>query len=331
MNEVYLVTGAAGHLGRTVIQDLLKNNKTIRILVLPSEKYIPKGNLEVFYGDVTNKESLFPFFDCPNNSEMIVIHCAGIVSITSKYNELVHRVNVIGTKNIVDLCVEKKVKRLIYVSSVHAIPEKCDKQCISEIKEFNPEDVVGYYAKTKSEASAYVYNAIRNGLNANIIHPSGICGPNDYGRGNLTSLVLDYMHDQLRIGTQGGYDFVDVRDVSNGILACVNQGRIGECYILSNEYYSVKTILDTLHDLTGKRKINIYLPYNFLKHTSIFVEYAYKLVKKPPLFTPYSMYTLNSNSNFTHEKASIELDFHPRNMRISLKDTIEWLKSIDRI
>jgi len=62
MNEVYLVTGAAGHLGRTVIQDLLKDNKTIRILVLPNEKYIQIGNLEVFYGDVTNKENLIQFF-----------------------------------------------------------------------------------------------------------------------------------------------------------------------------------------------------------------------------------------------------------------------------
>ncbi len=331
MNEVYLVTGAAGHLGRTVIQDLLNHNKTIRILVLPNEKYIPKGNLEVFYGDVTDMDSLRPFFDCLSDREIIVIHCAGIVSITSKYNELVHRVNVLGTMNIVDLCLAKNVKRLIYVSSVHAIPEKCNKECISEIQEFNPDNVVGYYAKTKSEASAYVYDAIQKGLNANIIHPSGICGPNDYGRGNLTSLVLDYMNDHLKIGTQGGYDFVDVRDVSNGILSCIKQGRIGECYILSNEYYSVKTILDTLYELTGKRKIKVYLPYNFLKHTSIFVEYAYKLVKRPPLFTPYSMYTLNSNSNFTHEKASIELDFRPRNMRISLSDTIDWLKSIKRI
>lgn len=331
MHEIYLVTGAAGHLGRTIVHDLLNQNKMIRILVLPNEKYIPKGNLEVFFGDVTNKNSLIPFFDCPIDYEMIVIHCAGIVSITSKYNERVHTVNVIGTKNIVDLCSEKNVKRLVYVSSVHAIPEKLNKTLISEIIEFNPTHVVGYYAKTKSEASAYVINAIKNGLKANIIHPSGICGPNDYGRGNLTSLVLDYMHDQLKIGTQGGYDFVDVRDVSIGILSCIDKGRIGECYILSNEYYSVETILNTLYELTGKHRIKVYLPYNLLKHTSIFVEYAYKLVNKPPLFTPYSMYTLNSNSNFTHEKASRELDFHPRSMRISLSDTIEWLKSINRI
>lgn len=237
MNEVYLVTGTAGHLGRTVIQDLLNDNKTIRILVLPNEKYIPKGKLNVFFGDVTNMESLHPFFDCPSDSEMIVIHCAGIVSITSKYNALVHRVNVLGTMNIVDLCLAKKVKRLIYVSSVHAIPEKFNTECISEITEFNPDHVVGYYAKTKSEASAYVYSAIQKGLNANIVHPSGIYGPNDYGNGILTSLVLDFMHDHLKIGTQGGYDFVDVRDVSNGIISCINKSKIGECYILSNAYY----------------------------------------------------------------------------------------------
>jgi len=331
MNEVYLVTGAAGHLGRTVIQDLLRQNKTIRILVLPSEKNIPQGQLEPFFGDVTNKTQLLPFFTFDQQANIIVIHCAGIVSITSKYNEMVHTVNVVGTKNIVDLCIEYKVKKLIYVSSVHALPEKLNHECITEIENFNPNDVVGYYAKTKSEASSYVMTAIKKGLNANIIHPSGICGPNDYGRGNLTSLVLDYMHDHLKFGTQGGYDFVDVRDVSKGILSCVEKGRPGECYILSNEYYSVKSILDNLYDLTGKTKVKIFLPYRFLKHTSILVEYIYKLVDKPPLFTPYSIYTLNSNSNFSHEKATLELDYHPRGMRESLSDTIDWLKLNKRI
>ena len=331
MKQVYCVTGAAGHLGRTVIQDLLNQNKSVRILVLPNEKNIPVGQLEIFYGDITNKQSLIPFFSFDTKTDVIVIHCAGIVSITSKYNEMLYQVNVIGTRNIVELCLEYSVKRLIYVSSVHAIPEKSNRECISEIKSFDPKSVIGAYAKTKSEASQIVSDAIKAGLNANIIHPSGICGPYDYGRGNLTSLVIDYMNNQLPVGTDGGYDFVDVRDVSYGILSCIEKGRVGECYILSNEYYSVKTILDTLYDITQKKKIKIYLPYRLLKHTSILVEYAYKLVNKPPLFTPYSIYTLNSNSNFTHFKASYELDYHPRPLKESLQDTIEWLRHEHRI
>lgn len=331
MQEVYCVTGAAGHLGRTIVQDLLKQNKNVRILVLPSEKNIPQGNLETFYADVTNKESLIPFLRMDKDTELIVIHCAGIVSITTKYNQMVYNVNVIGTKNIVDLCKDLNVKKLIYVSSVHALPEKTNHDCMCEIDEFNPKSVVGYYAKTKSEASAYVIEAIKSGLNANIIHPSGICGPYDYGRGNLTSLVIDYMNNHLKIGTVGGYDFVDVRDVSKGILTCVEKGKPGECYILSNEYYSVKTILDTLYDITQKKKVRIYLPYLLMKYTSIFAEYAYKLAKKPPLFTPYSIYTLNSNSNFSHAKASQDLDYHPRPLKESLSDTIEWLRLQGRI
>ena len=331
MQEVYCVTGAAGHLGRTIVQDLLNQNKKVRILVLPTEKNIPQGNLEVFYGDVTHKDSLIPFFQKDDDTSIVVIHCAGIVSITTKYNQMVYNVNVIGTKNIVDCCKEYSIKKLIYVSSVHALPEKINNDCMCEIDEFDPKSVVGYYAKTKSEASAYVIDAIHHGLNANIIHPSGICGPFDFGRGNLTSLVIDYMNNHLRIGTEGGYDFVDVRDVSNGILACVDKGKPGECYILSNEYYSVKTILDTLYDITQKKKVRIYLPYHLMKYTSIFAEYAYKLMKKPPLFTPYSIYTLNSNSNFSHAKASLDLDYQPRNLRESLKDTIDWLRVQGRI
>ena len=139
------------------------------------------------------------------------------------------------------------------------------------------------------------------------------------------------MNNKLKIGTFGGYDFVDVRDVSQGILSCIEKGRDGECYILSNEYYSVKTILDALYTITNKRKIKIFLPFWFLKYISIFVEYAYKLAKRKPLFTPYSIYTLNSNSNFSHNKASLELDYNPRSLNESLIDTIDWLKEIHRI
>lgn len=325
------MTGAAGHLGRTLVNRFLELQKNIRILVLPQEKHVPSGHLEVFYGDVTQFESLIPFFECPKDSELIVIHCAGIVSITSTYDELVYKVNVIGTRNIVNLCFEANVKRLIYVSSVHALPEKDHRQCIEEISYFNPKDVIGYYAKTKSEASAIVLDAFEHGLKGNIIHPSGIIGPNDYANTNMTALIIDYMQNRLKIGTQGGYDFVDVRDVANGIINCISKGKEGECYILSNRYYSVKTILETLYEISLKRNIRLFIPLNVLKPFSRLVEAMYQQAHRTPLFTPYSIYTLQSNSNFSHKKADHDLDYNPRDLRSSLIDMIAWLKENKRI
>lgn len=326
MEELYLVTGAAGHLGSALVDQLLKAGKPVRALVLPKEKdLLPKG-VDVFVGDVTQKESLAPFFANPDQKELIVLHCAGIVSIASKYSQKVYDVNVGGTKNVVDLCREQGVKKLIYVSSVHAIPELPRGEIMTEIDTFDPEAVVGLYAKTKAEATAYVLSAAKVGLPVSVVHPSGISGPFDCGRGHLTTLVLDYCKHRLTSGIQGGYDFVDVRDVAQGILACCTQGQNGQCYILSNRYYTVREVLTLLHEITGKKEIKTYLPLWFVKGAAPLAELYYKIRRQPPLFTAYSIYTLNSNAVFSHEKATKELGFAPRDLRETLEDTVDWLK-----
>lgn len=231
MDKLYLITGAAGHLGSTLVLKLLKEKKSVRALVLSNEKNINNKNIEVFYGDVRNKESLLPFFNNPQNKELVVIHCAGIISISSKYQQEVYDVNVLGTKNIVDFSIEHNVKRFIYVSSVHAITEKSPGEVVLEVKEFNPDDVVGLYAKTKAEATKYVLSSVSRGLNAIVVHPSGISGPFDSKRGYFTALIIDYYKGRLTSAVNGGYDFVDVRDVSNGIIASIDKGRVGETYI----------------------------------------------------------------------------------------------------
>lgn len=331
MNELYLITGAAGHLGSTLVRRLLELNKHVRALVLPNEKHVPEGAIEICYGDVRNKESLLTFFDNPQDKDLIVIHCAGIVSIATKYQQQVYDVNVSGTKNIIDLSQQHQVKKLVYVSSVHAIPEKKKGETIYEVSEFNPEEVVGLYAQTKSEATSYVLEAAKTGLNASVVHPSGIAGPFDYGRGHITALVIDYCKGRLTSGVKGGYDFVDVRDVADGIIACVEKGGRGECYILSNEYFSVRELLYLLHDITGKKEIKRLLPLWFLNVFASSAELYYKLLKRPPLFTPYSIYTLNSNANFSHEKATTELGYTTRDMKETLTDTVCWLKENDQL
>lgn len=331
MNELYLITGAAGHLGSALVHKLFELGKSIRILILDKEKNIPEGVIEVVYGDVRNKESLSKFFENPEKKDLIVIHCAGIVTIASRYLQNVYDVNVSGTKNIVDLCVEHKVKKLVHVSSVHAIPEKEKGKTVCECSEFNPDDVHGLYAKTKSEATNYVLAAAGRGLDVSVVHPSGISGPYDNGRGHITTLVIDYYKRRLTSGVGGGYDFVDVRDVADGIISCCDKGRSGECYILSNKYFTIREILFMLHKITGKKEIKRFLPLWFVRFTAPFAELYYRILKQQPLFTAYSIYTLNTNAVFSHEKATKELGYTTRDMKVTLTDTINWLKEHKRI
>lgn len=331
MNEKYLITGATGHLGSAIVRELMERGKTVKVLILPNETNLPVGNLEICYGDVRNRASLNDFFSNPENNKLILIHCAGIVSIASRFIQNVYDVNVGGTKNIVDLCEGNKIHKLVYVSSVHAIPEKSNGEIIHEVEDFNPNDVVGLYAKTKSEATAYVLAAAKRGLNVNVVHPAGICGPYDSGRGHLTTLVIDYYKGRLLAGMKGGYDFVDVRDVANGIIATCHKGLPGQCYILSNRYFTIKEILDMLHKVTGKRKIKIILPLWFVKITANLAETYYRILRQPPLYTAYSIYTLSTDGIFSHERASEFLGYTTRDMNQTLADTVSWLKVQGRL
>lgn len=328
MSEAYLVTGAAGHLGTAVVRQLLTAGKTVRILVVKGEKEIPEGDVSLYFGDVRSRESLRPFFEYApaKGEELIVIHCAGIVSIASGFSQLMYEVNVRGTDNILSLCSEYKIKKLVYVSSVHAIPEQPYGIVMTEIRNFRPEFVMGNYARTKAAATANVLSAARHGLDAVVVHPSGLIGPYDCGRGHMTKLVIDYCKGRLISGVEGGYDFVDVRDAAAGIISAAEKGRAGECYILSNRYYSIREILGNLHDITGMRIIRTYLPLRFVQLTAGLSETYYKMLHQTPLYTPYSIYSLTSNSLFSHEKASRELDYSTRDMRLTLEDTVAWLK-----
>jgi len=329
---VYIVTGAAGHLGSVVTETLNDRGANVYALCLTNEKHLPQGeHVKVFFGDVRDTDSLTDMFEDCKNRSVTVIHCAGIVSISSKFDQNVYDVNINGTRNVISLCEKYGVEKFVYISSVHAIPELPANEIITEIDRFSPDNVVGLYAKTKAEASQYVLDYIKRGYNGNIIHPSGIVGPGDFGRGHITQLVIDYCKGKLTSGINGGYDFVDVRDVANGILACCENGKSGECFILSGQYFRVYELLNLLHEITGKRAIRRVLPLWFAKVTAPLSELYYKVLNQPPLFTAYSIFTLNMNANFSHEKAARELEYTTRPMKQTLMDTVEWLKDHNRI
>lgn len=333
MARIYLITGAAGHLGSTLVRLLLERGEKVRALVLPGDstaKSLPEQVMQVV-GDVTDPASLEPFFSNPNGDEMIVIHAAGIVTIASKYDALVDKVNVGGTRNITDACIKHQVQKLIYVSSVHAIAEKPMGETITETQDFSDHKVIGLYAKTKAQATAYVLQKAREGLNACVVHPSGIAGPYDRGHGYIDQLLVDYCKGTLVAGVQGGYDFVDVRDVAQGILNCVEKGRSGEGYLLTNRYFTVRELLDVFCEVTGCKPVKVILPMWLAKSTAGLSELYYKLRRQPPLYTRYSMYTLSSNAIFSHEKADRELGYTTRQMSETVKDTHAWLKSIGRL
>lgn len=334
MQKIFIITGANGFLGNNIIRQLNQNpTYQVRALVTSDQHADAlKGlNCEVFAGDVTKPNTLTPIFDIPSSAEVYVIHCAAIVYIKSQPNPAVYQVNVLGTQNIVNVTLKIGAK-LIYVNSVHALPELPERQTMSEITNFNPNTVEGEYAKSKAEAARYVLEAVKTrGLNACIVHPSGIIGPYDFKISHLTQLIIDVATNRLKAGVKGGYDFVDVRDVVQGIISACDKGETGETYILSGHYVSVPELFSLISQASDSKPITTFLPMWLAKATAPLSEIYYNTKHQPPLYTKYSLYTLTSNSNFSHAKATRELSFQPRPIQETIQDTVNWLKSVNKI
>ena len=149
----YLVTGATGHIGNVLVRQLLDRGHTIRGLVRKNCDLTPlKGlPLELFYGNICNYESMVPAF----NGMDAVFHLAGVIGIGSGEQRLMRQVNVEGTKNVVRACEAAHVPRLIYTSSVHALPEAEPSRTMCEIDTFSEDRVRSGYAKTKAAATGY--------------------------------------------------------------------------------------------------------------------------------------------------------------------------------
>ena len=327
MYQTYLITGATGFLGRAVLQLLLAHSCRILALVMDKDPlaYTIPENVTVFCGDLTDKDTLRSFF-AAGGDNFCVLHCAGIVSVASKPDEAIYRVNVQGTQNIIDLCCEFGAEKLVYVSSVHAIPEKPAPETITEPDRFAPDEILGDYGKSKAMATALVLEAAQSGLNASVVLPSGILGPGDLARGNMTRMLLAFCRGRLPLGVKGGYDFVDVRDVAAGIVSCAERGRSGECYILSGHYASIQDIFTLTASLLGREPPKRYVPASLAKCAAPVFEKISQLRGECPFFTPYSIAVLRSNGHFSNAKAVGALGFYTRPLRETLQSMILWFQ-----
>ena len=324
MKKLWLVTGATGHVGTILVSVLQQRGEHVRALVRPNSNIVAHSNVEIYEGDIRNRESLIPFFDRGDYDYVSLVHCEALITIASKHNPEVWNINVHGTNNVMSLARDTGVDRIVYVSSVHAIPERPANEIITEVSSFSPNLVHGQYAKSKAAAAQIVMDYAKAGLNVSIVHPSGIIGPGDTrSRNHMIRTIQAISDGKISVGLQGGYDFVDSRDVADGIIGCEEKGRPGECYILNGHYIGVLELVNSIRKIRGKKTTRIEAPHALAKLIAPVAEYFSRTFSKDaPLLTPYSVYTLHTNGRFSHEKATREFDYHPRPMEESIRDSL---------
>ena len=190
---------------------------------------------------------------------------------------------------------------------------------------FNEELVRGEYAKSKAIATSVAIKCAKVGLDISIVHPSGLIGPVDWKCSEMTSVITSYLQGKLLFASKGRNDFVDVRDVANGVLACADHGKSGECYLLTGHQCSIKKILNLVKSIEGGRRL-IYLPLWIVKMIAPMYEKRMIKKNKKSFLTPYSAYALGTNSNYSYKKAKKELKYSPRPLEDTIKDIVNWLR-----
>lgn len=323
-----VVTGGTGHVGNVLVRALREHGVPVRVLTQASTDLTPLDGLAVerVEGDITDGPSLVRAFAGAD----VVFHAAGLVSIAAGREAALYKVNVEGTRNVLEACRATGVRRLVYVSSVHALPEPPPGGTLDESAGFHPTRAFGAYGQSKAEASRLVQDAARAGLDAVLVLPTGCVGPFDFRLSEVGQLVGMAGRGVLPLVIAGGYDWVDVRDVALGAIAVAERAPSGEAYLLSAGPLSAMELCTTVARVAGVRPPRAALPLWLARGLSYGGHAWERVTGRRALLTPYAVHTISKDFHISTEKARRELGFTPRPLEQSLADAWTWLKSDPR-
>jgi dihydroflavonol-4-reductase len=171
-----------------------------------------------------------------------------------------------------------------------------------------------------------VRKAIEEGFNAIIINPTAVVGPYDYRPSHFGLALLQMARGNLPVLIEGGFDWVDVRDVVDCAIKAEEIAATGSNYLLSGTWLSIKEVADIVAMIMGKKAPSMICPLSVARACSPIVTLSSRLIGARPIFTTASLTALVSNHHILHEKATRELGYKPRPIRDTLADTIQWFK-----
>ena len=324
MSVKYLVSGGEGALGKFVISMLLERGEKVRILMSElsdTRIYRNNPNIEICYGISTDKDSMKEFFELEDPRSCVLFHTDEYVSLTDATNLTMRRVNVIGAENVVDMCLKRKIGKLVYLSSAYALnPEVTGDNLTIH---FDRNKVEGEYAKSKAEAAAYVMEKVAlNKFNAVMVLPTFIIGPGYSQDYEINKVLNSFINNGTTPPKEGGRAFVDVRDVANAMLTLADKGEPGAGYIISGEYKTSGEFFQDVNDIKGidapvKTASKLVMSKSLVK----LVNFYYKITHKENPREAYTLFRDNPDARFEDNSKGI-LPENVISFKDSLSDTI---------
>jgi dihydroflavonol-4-reductase len=249
-NQKILVTGAAGLLGSYVLKSLTGNGNEIIAICrskMPDDASLRHADIKWIQGDILDISFLEEILKGVHK----VYHCAGLVSFNpSRVNDLM-KINVEGTANVVNACLNHGVKKLVHVSSVSALGRKRDHVTVTENVKWEDEAGLSAYGKSKYLAELEVWRGIAEGLEAVIVNPTVILGLSNWDKGSAATFKNAYNEFPWYSGGTGG--FVDAKDVAAAMIMFMESDISGERFIVSAENWPYRKLFNEMAGAFNKK------------------------------------------------------------------------------
>ena len=325
--NIVVVTGAAGHVGGTLVRALLQQGRLVRALVHRDQQALEGLDVEAVQGDVRELDSLERAFAGAD----IVYHAAGHISLLRSEWSHLEAVNVLGTRNVVEACLRSRARRLVHFSSIHAVVQQPYEVPVDEARPLVNSRGCAPYDRSKAAGEREVRKGIARGLDAVILSPTAILGPYDFRPSHLGQVLLALAHGRLPALVAGGFDWVDVRDVAEGALRAEQRAPGGAKYLLSGHWASVQQLAALVQEITGAGAPRLVFPLQLAFVGAPFATAWNQLTGQRPMFTSYSLQVLRGNRCVSHALATRDLGYHPRPLHDTLVDTYTWFAQGGRL
>lgn len=316
------VTGSSGHLGANLVRHLLAEGWQVRCLIHRDVRALAGLDVERVEGKLTEPASLIPLLE---NID-VVFHSAAYVAVENVDIPLMEKININGTESICAATLAAGVGRLIHFSSIHAFQQRPTNEPLTEERPLVNDEHAAPYDRTKAEAQRRVLAACEQGLNASIIHPTGIIGLYDYKPSRMGQVIIDMSSGKMPFTINTGFNWVDSRDVCQTALNCIKQGRKGQHYLVPGAWATIRQIADIIAEVLEKRITYFTAPFWTAYLALPFAGLRTMLTGKRPSFSKGSLHALAVQcKDIPGTLARDELKHQTRTLEETIKDTLQWM------
>ena len=320
------LTGATGFIGHHVARALVADGAKLRLLVRKSSNL---GNLEgttgeMHVGDLSEPESLKP----------ALVGCDAVVHVAADYRlwipdpAAMYKANVDGTRELLRLAREAKVKRFVYTSSVATMHFRTDGMVINEDTPVSLADMVGHYKRSKFLAEQEAIKAAQSGQRVIILNPTTPIGPNDAKPTPTGRIFVDFLNGKFPAYVDTGLNLVDVSEVARAHVSALAKGQSGHRYILGGENLTLKQILDKMAAITGLKSPTVKIPFAVAATYAFFEEWITGRIRgREPRATLEEVRMGRKKMYASSAHAQQELGFRILPVNPAMKAAIEWFRA----